>query len=183
MRHYPNQSEKTQRAFRAYVDLIDAAEWLKAELRAPLESFDLTMGEFRVLDLLHREGALSIAEVGRRRKTKPPNMQVVTERLRGRGWLRRRRVRLAPEGNRNLHVPRSERGKPRVGRWAVLVSLTRSGKKFMSQVLPRHSKLVKSLMRVLDAREQDSLSRICRKLVAGDVMKFVAEITHEEVEE
>ncbi|MGA8870114.1 MAG: Dam family site-specific DNA-(adenine-N6)-methyltransferase [Candidatus Acidiferrales bacterium] len=34
------------------MDLIDAAEWLKAELRVPLESFDLTMGEFRVLELL-----------------------------------------------------------------------------------------------------------------------------------
>ncbi|MGO9589226.1 MAG: MarR family transcriptional regulator [Candidatus Acidiferrales bacterium] len=182
MRNYPTQGDKTRRAFRAYVDLIDAAEWLKAELRVPLESFDLTMGEFRVLELLHREGALSIAEVGRRRKTKPQNMQVVTERLRGRGWLRRRRVRLAPEGNRDVHVPRSERGKPRVGRWAVLVSLTKSGKKFMLSVLPRHSKLVKSLMRVLDAREQESLSRICRKLQEGDVLKFVREITMEDEE-
>jgi MarR family transcriptional regulator, 2-MHQ and catechol-resistance regulon repressor len=182
MRNYPTQGEKTQRAFRAYVDLIDAAEWLKGELRVPLESFDLTMGEFRVLELLNRESALSVAEVGRRRKTKPQNMQVVTERLRDRGWLRRRRVRLAPLGNRDLHVRRSERGKPRVGKWAVLVSLSKAGKKFMGQVLPRHSKLVKSLMRVLDAREQDSLSRICRKLVAGDVLKFLGEIRMEDEE-
>jgi MarR family transcriptional regulator, 2-MHQ and catechol-resistance regulon repressor len=182
MRNYPTQGEKTRRAFRAYVDLIDAAEWLKGELRVPLESFDLTMGEFRVLELLQREGALSIAELGRRRKTKQPNMQVVTARLRERGWLRRRRVRLAPMGNRDLHVRTSERGKPRVGKWAVLVSLSKSGKKFMGNVLPRHSKLVKSLMRVLDAREQDTLSRICRKLVAGDVMKFVREITMEDEE-
>jgi hypothetical protein len=52
----------------------------------------------------------------------------------------------------------------------------------MSQVLPRHSKLVKSLMRVLDAREQGSLSRICRKLQEGDVLKFVREITMEDEE-
>jgi len=182
MRNYPTQGDKARRAFRAYVDLIDAAEWLKGELRVPLESFDLTMGEFRILELLEREGPLTAGELGRRRKIKRQNMLVVTERLGGRGWIRRRRVRLAPTGNRDAHLPKSERGKLRVGRWAVLVSLSRSGKKFMGHVLPRHSKLVKSLMRVLDAREQDTLSRICRKLVAGDVMKFVREITREDEE-
>jgi len=179
MRNYPTQGEKTQRAFRAYVDLIDAAEWLKGELRVPLEAFDLTMGEFRVLELLNREGALTISELGRRRRAKRPNMQVVTDRLRERGWLRRRRVRLAPVGNKP-HVAKSRMIGPRVGKWAVLVSLSKSGKQFMRNVLPRHSKLVKSLMRVLDGREQDTLSRICRKLIAGDVIKFVREITTED---
>jgi len=182
MRHYANQREKTERAFRAYVDLIDAAEWLKGELRVPLESFDLTMGEFRVLELLNREGATNLAELGRKRKAKPQNIHVMVGRLGERGWLRRRRVRMTPEAYRQSKVPRSRRDGPRVGTWAVLVSLSKGGKKFMGQVLPRHSKLVKSLMRVLDAREQDTLSRICRKLVAGDVMKFVAEITREDEE-
>ncbi|HEX4001714.1 MAG TPA: MarR family transcriptional regulator [Candidatus Acidoferrales bacterium] len=182
MRQYPTQGDKTERAFRAYVDLIDAGEWLKGELRVPLESVDLTMGEFRVLELLNREGAINLAELGRRRKAKPQNMQVLVDRLTGRGWLRRRRVRLAPVGYRGSKVPRSRRDGPRVGQWAILVSLSKSGKNFMAHVLPRHSKLVKSLMRVLDAREQDSLSRICRKLVAGDVMKFVHEITMEDGE-
>jgi hypothetical protein len=35
-------------------------------------------------------------------------------------------------------------------------------------------------MRVLNATEQNSLSRLCRKLREGDVLKFVAEITHED---
>jgi hypothetical protein len=41
----------------AYLDLIDTADWLRGELRVPLESFDLTMGEFRLLEMLNREGA------------------------------------------------------------------------------------------------------------------------------
>jgi hypothetical protein len=48
----------------------------------------------------------------------------------------------------------------------------------MRNLLPNHSRLVKSLMRVLHAREQDSPFRICRKLREGDVLKFVHEITH-----
>jgi hypothetical protein len=57
MRHYPRHREKTQRAMQAYLDLIDTADWLRGELRVPLESFDLTMGEFRLLEMLNREGA------------------------------------------------------------------------------------------------------------------------------
>lgn len=62
----------------------------------------------------------------------------------------------------------------------IVVGLTRPGKKFMKDLLPNHSKLVKSVMRVLRGKEQDSLFRLCRKLREGDVMKFVHEITHEE---
>ena len=46
-------------------------------------------------------------------------------------------------------------------------------------VLPRHSKLVKALMRALHAREHESLVRICEKLRKGDVLKFVAELRWE----
>ena len=52
----------------------------------------------------------------------------------------------------------------------------------MGNVLPNHSKLVKALLRVLNATEQDSLSRLCRKLREGDARKFVAELTHEDAE-
>jgi hypothetical protein len=46
---------KSQRALRAYMVLIDTADWIKGELRGPLESFDVTLGEFRVLEILNRE--------------------------------------------------------------------------------------------------------------------------------
>jgi len=52
----------------------------------------------------------------------------------------------------------------------------------MKEVLPRHSKLVKALMRVLDGREQKTLVRICQKLRAGDALKFVSELRMEDVE-
>ncbi len=46
MPHYPTHKEKTRRALRAYVDLIDTGEWFKSELRGPLETFGVTMGEY-----------------------------------------------------------------------------------------------------------------------------------------
>jgi len=50
----------------------------------------------------------------------------------------------------------------------------------MPIILPRR---IRISMRGINAREQESLSRICRKLREGDVMKFVAEITHDDVED
>ncbi len=60
MPKYPTHQDKTDRAFRAYLELLDAAEWLKGELRVPLASFDVTLPELRVLHLLHTEGALPV---------------------------------------------------------------------------------------------------------------------------
>jgi DNA-binding MarR family transcriptional regulator len=182
MSHYPSHKEKTRRAFRAYMDLLDTAEWLKSELRGPLMSFDLTMGEFRVLELLYREGALFVADVARRRKMHRQSMDEVIARLGERRWVARRIVALPPVEFERTHLPASKRDEPREGRRVAVVGLTRAGKKFMGNVLPVHSKLVRALLRVLNAKEQDSLSRLCRKLREGDVLKFAAEITHEEVE-
>ena len=36
MPHRPSEKEKKLRAFQAYLDLLDAAEWFKSEMRAPL---------------------------------------------------------------------------------------------------------------------------------------------------
>jgi hypothetical protein len=57
-----------------------------------------------------------------------------------------------------------------------VVGITAQGKKFLGQVLSIHSKLVKALMAAANAREQDSLFRICRKLRERDVVKFFREI-------
>ena len=183
MRHYVTQKEKTQRAMQAYMDLIDAADWLRGALRTPLESFDLTMGEFRLLELLDREGALTLPDAANRRKARKQNVRGMVRRLEGRGWVGRRIVMLPPVPFEQTHWAKSRRREKREGRKVSVVGLTAAGKKFIRDVLPRHSKLVKSLFRVLDSREQMSLSRLCRKLREGDPVKFIREITMQEVEE
>jgi len=175
MPEYPTHQDKTDR--------LDTADWLKGELRIPLASFDLTLAELRVLYLLHCEGALPVAEVARRRKCQWNNSVVMIGRMERRGWVRRGVVTLPPVEFERAHLAKSMRDVERRGRRVIMVGLTRPGKKFMRNLLPNHSKLVKSLMRVLNAKEQDSLFRICRKLRVGNVMKFVHEITHEEPED
>ena len=75
---------------RAYVDLMDTADWIKGELRGPLMSFDLAIGEFRLLELLYREGAMFIADIARRRGVHRAGVEVTIARLARRGWVGQR---------------------------------------------------------------------------------------------
>lgn len=62
----------------------------------------------------------------------------------------------------------------------TVVGMSAEGKRLVRRMLPRHSKYVHALMRALDAREQDSLFRICRKLRTGNPVRFFAEVMHED---
>ena len=181
--HRPTQKEKTQRAFRAYVDLIDTAEWMKAELRGQLESFDLTMAGFLLLELLYREGPLVMSYAAEKRRCNRQNLDVIVRRLEKRGWVERALVKLPPAEIKPSRLPKATRGKKREGRRIGYMRLTTLGQKFVGWVLPKHAKIVKSLMRALDGREKESLSRICRKLREGDIVKYFSEIRHKDAEE
>ena len=104
-------------------------------------------------------------------------------RLTRRGFVRRLIVRLPPVDPDRAHVAASKRREPRVGIRTSAVGLTKLGHKFIAEVLPNHTKMVKALLRALDAREQDSLSRLCRKLRVGNAVRYFAEFTHEYVYE
>jgi DNA-binding MarR family transcriptional regulator len=65
---------------------------------------------------------------------------------------------------------------PRFDRRIVLLRLTKHGEDLIRYVFPKHAKVVKAEMRVLDGREQESLSRMCVKLREGDAVKFLKEL-------
>lgn len=179
----PTQKEKTQRAFRAYVDLLDTAEWMRSYMRGPLESFDLTMGGFRLLEMLYREGPTSVVAAAKKRGCQRQNLDVIIARLEERGWVRRTVTTRPAAEIKARRLAKAQRGNKREGRRIGIVSLTPLGEKFIGHVFPRHAKLVKALMRALDGRERESLSRLCRKLREGDVLRFASEMMHEDAEE
>jgi len=99
MAHRVTQKERTQRAFRAYLDLIDTADWLKREMRVPLESFDMTMQDFRLLEMLYREGALTMPDVARKLGRVRQDVHVIVARLQERGWVGRMMVALPADSD------------------------------------------------------------------------------------
>jgi hypothetical protein len=183
MSHRVTQKEKTERAFQAYLDLLDAAEWFKSQMRAPLEAFDLTMEGFRLLVLFYHEGALPVGELARRRGCSRQNLDTLLARLEAHRWVGRALVTLPPAEIAESRLPVARRGTQRKGQKIAVVGLTKLGKRFIGEVLPRHSKMVKALMRAISGRQQRFLSKICRQLRAGDIVRFVREIRMEEVED
>ena len=143
----------------------------------------MTYSGLRVLEMLYREGRMAMGDVARARQCNRQNLDVIVARLEERGWVRRTLYRLPPVEIKESLIPRARRGVPRLGRRIAVVSLTPAGEKFVGNILPRHAKVVKAFMRALMGREQKSLSRLCRKLRERDVLKFVSEMTHEDVEE
>jgi DNA-binding MarR family transcriptional regulator len=183
MSRWPSQKDKTVRAFQAFLNVMDTADWFKNELRGPLESFDLTMGGFRLLEMLYREGALTVPDVARRRLCTRQNIGFVISGLEQRGWVRQMVVKVPAAVIKESRLSKLRRGIRRDGPRVSVVGLTKKGKEFVGNVLPRHVKVVKALMRALDGREQESLSKMCEKLREGDAVKFLREMQMMDEEE
>jgi DNA-binding MarR family transcriptional regulator len=182
MKRRPTQREKTQRAWGAYLDLVDTADWIRRELRGPLAAFGLTIEEFRLLVMLYRDGPLTMSMAAERRSRTPQAMHLTIVSAEEFGWVQRQIVALKPTV-KSSRVPRAKRGRWRLGRRMGIVRLTAQGEKLIGNVLPKQAKLVKAWMRALDGREQTTLSQLCGKLREGDVVKFYSEITHLDEEE
>jgi hypothetical protein len=183
MSRKPTHKEKSERAFRAYLDLLEAEERLKAAFREPLKLVDLTVEGFRLLAMLDREGALPVVDVVRRRGREQKATRQVIERLEKNGWARRAVVKLPPVEFKRAHLANAMKNEPRDGRQITVVGLTATGKKFIGGVLTRYSKIMAWIMRGVDSREMETLSRICRKLREGDVFKFLQEMRMVDEEE
>jgi DNA-binding MarR family transcriptional regulator len=156
---------------------------MRAQLRVQLESSGLTMGGFRLLELLHREGPMNVPVAARKRQCTSANLMFIFEPLIERGWVSHEFTKLPPVPGMGDLYPKAKRGRKREGHRVGILSLTPRGEKFIELVFPKNAKVVKGMMRSLDGREQESLSRLCRKLRQGDVRKFASEITHEDVKD
>jgi DNA-binding MarR family transcriptional regulator len=169
-----NQYQKTDRAFHAYIDLLDAAEYMRARVYDQLAFYDLTMNGFRLMELLEREGPMQATAAAERCQWNRQNLDVIVRRLEEKRWVKSEVRRASSE---------SGNGRVGKGRRIAMLSLAPEGVGFVRRFLPRHGKVVKAYMRALDAREQATLSQLCRKLREGNILKFISEMEHEDVAE
>jgi DNA-binding Lrp family transcriptional regulator len=163
------------RAFGAYLDLLDTVGHFKNYLRGQLETFDLTLRGFRMLEMLYRDGTISIGLAAEKLNCSRQNVTGIIERLEKRGWVAREIWNFPAAAIDESRLPVAQRGQPRQGRAIGVVRLTRLGKEFIGTTFPKHAKVVKCMMLALDGREQVTLSRLLQKLREGDARKFLRE--------
>ncbi len=145
-------NKKTQQALGAYMHLVWASESLTAYLSGQLGTWELSMGQFRMLEALACLGPLSPTMLSEKLLCGSSNLSVVARNLEKRG----------------LVVCRREHRDPR----RKTVHLTPEGRALISEVLPKHAKVVGAKMSMLNSQEKQMLRRVCQKLVRGDVLKF-----------
>jgi hypothetical protein len=170
------QNQRRATAFRAFLEILETADWVRRELRGQMEMFEVTLEGLRFLELLHREGRLTIREAAERRHCAKQSIATLVEVLRGRGWVEYEVETLAPVGT----APKETANKPRRG-WRVgYIRLSGAGERFVKSVLPRNMKLVLAFMRALEWREQETLIRTCRKLRERNILRFLHEMEYED---
>ncbi|MGH9687295.1 MAG: MarR family winged helix-turn-helix transcriptional regulator [Candidatus Acidiferrales bacterium] len=160
--------EKKRRAWEAYVDLVQAADWVHGRVRTFLDTLGLSTEEFHLLAMLHHDGPLTVSQAMAKRQRDRKNTYFTIRQAEEFGWVKWQvsKYSQTEASERGLATDRhgGHRHGPRVG----VVSLTPAGEKLISKALPNHGKVVNSLMRKLEGRERQSLSRLCRKLRRED---------------
>jgi len=154
---------RRKKALDAYGELVRAIEKLNLLLDNQLRGFDLTNGQFRVLQSLFRAGPMSQADLGQLVSRDNSDVHVISSNLQKRGLVARR----AHDTDRRK----------------VSVHLTPEGRRLITNFLPHREKLTFARMRALTYTEQETLRRVCEKLAEGDPIKFILEMTMVDREE
>ena len=149
--------KRTQRALAAYTNLVRASETVVTLLSRQLDSFGLTMAQFRALEALLHLGPMSQATLSEKLLCGQSSMALLIRRLEKRGLI----VRRAHQRDQRSRV----------------IHLTPEGQKKIATVFPRQAKLIRARMSALKKREQETLRRLCRKLGRGDPVRFLKELT------
>lgn len=144
--HYRGEPREL-RALDAYIKLLRAAESVVARAHRRT-ACDLTVSQFGVLESLLHLGPMHQRKIGSKLLKSGGNVTMVIDNLERRGLVERRR--------------------DQKDRRFVSVHLTSAGRQLISEVFPRHVVSIVKEMAPLDAREQEALARLCRKLGRGD---------------
>jgi MarR family transcriptional regulator, 2-MHQ and catechol-resistance regulon repressor len=149
-------SKETKRALAAYTNLVRATESIVGLLTQQLDSFGLTMGQFRVLEALFHLGPMSQSGLCDKIMCSDGNMTFLIRKLAERGLILRQTL---------------ERDKRS---WTI--HLTPDGQKLIAKVFPQHARVIRARMAALKNREQETLRHLCRKLGYGNPIRFLKEL-------
>jgi MarR family transcriptional regulator, 2-MHQ and catechol-resistance regulon repressor len=140
--HYRGAGKEV-RALDAYIKLLRASESVvtRAHRRT---ACDLTVSQFGVLESLYHLGSMHQRKIGTKLLKSGGNVTMVIDNLERRGLVERRR--------------------DQKDRRFVSVHLTPAGERLIAEVFPRHVQSIVEEMSPLSGEEQETLSRLLRKL-------------------
>ena len=109
-----------------------------------IQSFDLTMNQFQVLEVLYHRGDLNIGSITKLTMSTSGNITVVVRNLKRDGYIT------------SIADIKDKR--------ASILSITQKGKDIIEKLFPTHAKNFENYFEVLDEEETDTLFTLLRKL-------------------
>lgn len=141
--HYQGD-KREKRTLNAFIKLMRATESINNRLNRHLAEANLTVSQFGVLEALHHLGPLNQKTLGEKLLKSGGNITLVIDNL------------------EKCHFV--ERQQDPSDRRAMLIHLTKKGKKFITSFFPKHLEQIKKEFSVLKEKEKEELARICKKL-------------------
>ncbi|MGT2950654.1 MarR family transcriptional regulator [Streptococcus cuniculi] len=135
--------EKNQEALRSLVILHRASDTIYKQEIETIKKYNLTMGQFGVLEALYNKGDLRIQELIDKLLSTSGNMTVVIKNMIRDGYITK-----VPD----CHDKRASR-----------IHLTDLGRKTIEAILPEHYDNIGRIFGVLNLEEQETLNAILKK--------------------
>ena len=136
--------KKADLALTMWVKLVRATSTFGKLTQENIKTFGLTEPQFGVLECLGHLGRLTLGELSRKQLVSSANITCVVDNLEKEGLVERKR---------------SARD-----RRTIVAQLTPKGKRLFTTIFEKHAKHVASLAAVLTEEEQETLSRLLKKL-------------------
>lgn len=137
-------SSKDQQNLKLIVALSRCVQSVNRREAPVIQAAGLTMPQFGVLDLLYHKGDQKICQIIEKTLSTGGNMTVIIDNLAKTGFVAR------------CEDPEDRRSK--------VISLTKSGRKLMAGLFPKHMSNLEGILSVLSAEEKRQLIGLAKKL-------------------
>lgn len=136
--------KKADRALTLWVKLARAFAVFSKASDADIARYGLTAAQFGAVECLGHLGPMTLGQLCRKKLVSGGNMTVVVDNLEKLGLVER------------VHSSEDRR--------AIVVQLTRKGRRLFKEIFPQHAKHISSLVSSLTEEEQNQLARLLKKL-------------------
>lgn len=135
---------RSDKAMQTWIQLFRTYNKIRSKESLYIGTFDLTMNQFQVLEVLYHRGDLSVGAITKLTMGTPGNVTVVIRNLKRDGLIS------------SISDPKDKR--------SSILSITQSGKEIMEKLFPEHAKNFENYFEVLSDDEMETLFKLLRKL-------------------
>jgi len=135
---------RADKLMKTWMQLFRSYHKIRTKETNYIYTFDLTMNQFQVLEVLYHRGDLNIGSITKLTMSTPGNITVVVRNLKRGGYI----TSYADEQDQR----------------ASILTITPKGKEVIERLFPQHAKNFESYFEVFDDDEVETLFRLLRKL-------------------